>query len=118
MRTKICVSLIIIGLSVAGCVEEQREHRHVVVAPVYVQPPPPPPPRLMVVAPAPVYVPEYYVWDGYEYVGWCGGQYVYLHHNGWVICDKIVLGRFHGWEKSHRNWRKDAIRYHGHDPHR
>jgi len=81
-------------------------------------PPPLSQPAPMVVTPAPVYVPEYYVWDGYEYVGWCGGQYVYSSPGGWVICDSIVLGRFHGWERSHRNWRRDTIRYHGHDPHR
>jgi hypothetical protein len=83
-------------------------------APVVMAPPPP--------QPAPVYVPEYYTWDGYEYVGWCGGQYVYWGPRGWLVCDTVILGRFHGWERYHPDWRREATRYHdhdrGHEPHR
>jgi hypothetical protein len=80
-------------------------------APVVVAAPPAP----VVVVPAPVYVPEYYVWDGYEYVGWCGGTYVYYGPHGWLVCDAIVLGRFNGWVRYHPDWRRDAVRYHDHD---
>jgi len=81
-----------------------------------------PPPSPVVVAPAPLYVPEYYTWDGYEYVGWCGVQYVYWGPRGWLVCDTVILGRFHGWERYHPDWRREATRYHdhdrGHEPHR
>ena len=55
---------VVVGLVlVVGCV--MRPDGSVAFAPIVVQPYPPPP---VVVAP-PVYVPEAYVWDGYEYVG-------------------------------------------------
>ncbi len=83
-------------------------------APVAVQPAPPP---AVVATPPPVaavtYVPEYYVWDGFEYVGVCGGQYVYWGGGAWLACDPLILGRFHGWERYHAGWRRGAIRYHG-----
>src|SRR5260221_77658 len=50
---------------------------------------PPPPP--VVVAPAPgitveVGVPDYYAWDGYEFVGVVGSQYCYLSPgNVWLV---------------------------------
>ena len=67
-------------------------------------------------APAPMaapYVPQYYVWDGYEYVGMCGGQYVYWNGGAWLVCDGLILGRFHGWERYHPGWRRGAVRYRG-----
>lgn len=84
-------------------------------------PPPPPPPPVAVVAPPPppaappvavAYTPDYYVWDGYEYVGVVGDQYVYWHGGVWIVCDPIVLGRFHGWERYHPGWRRSAYYYH------
>jgi hypothetical protein len=134
MKTKLYVNLIaIMALLLTGCTVE--EHRH-----VYAPPPPPPPPPPVVVAPAPlpppvvvvpppprhgpkvvappVYVPQYYVWDGYEYVGWSGQMYIYLApHGDWVPCDKVVIARFHKYEKKHPNWRKEATPYHGQNPH-
>ena len=101
----------------AGCVTR-------VYAPppaVVVQPAPPPavavqpaPPPAVVQAAPPgvtVYVPEYYTWDGYEYVGVCGGQYVYWGGGAWLACDAVILGRFHGWERYHPGWRGSAFRY-------
>jgi hypothetical protein len=74
-------------------------------APVVVAPAPPPP------APEPVYVPDSYVWDGYEYVGIVGDQYFYLGPgNVWLVCEPFRLERFHGWEGGHRDWREHAIR--------
>jgi hypothetical protein len=71
------------------------------------------------VPPPGTYVPDYYVWDGYEYVGVCGDRYVYWNGGGWFICDAVILGRFHGWERYHAGWRRGAFRYHrGRDPHR
>jgi hypothetical protein len=58
--------------------------------------------------------PEAYVWDGVEYVGDYNGQYMYLNPGGvWVVCDPIVLERFHGWEGYHPDWRQEAIHNEG-----
>jgi hypothetical protein len=75
---------------------------------------------LIIAAPAPVIVaeppvavmiPDNYVWDGYEYVGFVGGQYFYLGPgNFWLVCDPFRLDRFHGWEGGHPDWRNHAIR--------
>ena len=79
----------------------------VVVAPqplVYAAPPP-------VVYAAPAMVPDSYVWDGYEYVGYVGNQYYYLGPNNlWLICDPFRIERFHGWEGKHADWRNHAVR--------
>jgi hypothetical protein len=69
------------------------------------------------VAPVPVpttvtYVPDYYVWDGYEYVGVRGGEYMYWRGNTWIAADPVIVGRFHGWERYHPGWRRNALRYH------
>lgn len=87
----------------------------------------PAPPPVIVRVPSPVVtvevgVPDYYVWDGYEYVGVVGGQYYYLGpDNVWVVCDPVRLARWHQWEKVHDDWRAHAtvnVRYrtdaHGH----
>jgi len=58
--------------------------------------------------------PDYYAWDGVEYVGVVGGTYYYLNGGAWVVCDPVVLGRFHGWERGHPDWHRHAIR---NDPH-
>lgn len=81
-----------------------------VPAPAPVLPPPPPAVTLSppVVTMAPV--PDYYVWDGYEYVGVVGGQYYYLGPgNVWLVLDPARSARFHGWERDHANWRTHAI---------
>lgn len=59
---------------------------------------------------APVMVPDYYVWDGFEYVGLVGNQYYYLGPGRvWVVCEPFRLERFHGWERYHADWRTHAI---------
>lgn len=86
-------------------------------------PPPPPPPAVAVQAPpppvaAPVppptgyasYAPDYYVWDGNEYVGVIGDQYVYYSGGVWVTAPSVIVGRFHGWERYHPDWRRHAYR--------
>jgi hypothetical protein len=87
----------------SGCVVEP--HGRLVVAapaPVVVAPAPPP---------EPVYVPDSYVWDGYEYVGLVGDDYFYLGPgNFWIRCEPFRLERFHGWERYHHDWRVHAIR--------
>jgi len=71
-------------------------------APVYV-----PPPQAVVT----VGMPDSYVWDGVEFVGVVGDQYMYLGPGGvWLVCDPVRLGRFHGWERGHPDWRRTAIR--------
>jgi hypothetical protein len=81
-----------------------------------------PPPAVVPVPPPtgyPVYTPDYYVWDGDEYVGVSGGQYVYWSGGAWIAADPIILGRFHGWERGHPEWRRHSVRYRrGHEPHR
>jgi hypothetical protein len=69
-----------------------------------------PPPQAVVT----VGVPDAYVWDGAEFVGEVGGQYMYLGPGGgWLVCDPIMLGRFHGWERGHPDWRRSAVRNEG-----
>jgi hypothetical protein len=100
------------GLMLAsGCVVEPGRVGFAVVAPapVVVAPVPPPPPPAVVVAP--VYVPDYYVWDGFEYVGFVGETSFYLGPgNVWIVCDPVRVERFHGWERYHADWRVHAIR--------
>lgn len=84
---------------------------------IYVRPPvvavaPPPPP--VVVAPAPVVeveVPDVYVWDGFENVGYVGGVPYYLGPgNVWIVCDGPRVERFNVWVGGHPDWRVHAIR--------
>lgn len=77
--------------------------------------PPPPPPPVVVQPAAPAVtvavVPDYYVWDGEEYVGVIGDQYYYLGPNNvWLTLDAPRQTRFHEWEKSHSDWRQHEIR--------
>jgi hypothetical protein len=70
--------------------------------------PAPPPPVVVVPAPAVTVdvVPDYYVWDGVEYVGVVGSTYYYLGpDNEWIVCDSRRLARFHAWERIHSDWR-------------
>jgi hypothetical protein len=70
-----------------------------------------PPVVIAPVPPAPVLVPDSYVWDGYEYVGIIGGQYFYLGAgNVWLACDPVRLARFQGWKKVNPDWRTHATR--------
>jgi hypothetical protein len=67
----------------------------------------PPPPAVGVT----IGVPDSYVWDGVEFVGVVGGQYMYLGPGGnWLVCDRFRLDRFRGWERGHPDWRRTAIR--------
>ena len=114
MRMRVFAGRIIVAAGLvllAGCVV--HPNGAVSFAPVVVEagPPPPPPPPPGPVVVAPVYVPEAYVWDGYEYVGWYGNTYVYLAPGGWVVCDRVVLGRFQGWQRYHPDYRRRAVRY-------
>ncbi len=93
------------ALTLAGCVATWTPPSLVVSAP-------PPPVVAVEVAPAPVvFVPETYVWDGFEFVGVVGADYVYLGPGGvWGRCEPWRLNRFHGWERGHADWRGHAIR--------
>jgi len=82
---------------------------------------PPPPPPGTIVAPAPVTpsasvtvqigVPDYYVWDGDEYVGVIGGQYYYLAPGEvWMPLPHERWEHFQRWERHHHDWREHAIR--------
>ena len=71
---------------------------------VAVEAPPPPAVTVEVVA------PDYYIWDGYEYVGIVGGRYYYLGpRNVWIGCEPFRLARFHNWERVHPDWREHAV---------
>jgi hypothetical protein len=70
-----------------------------------------PVPAPFIVAPPVVMVPDSYVWDGTEYVGYVNGAYFYLGPgNVWVACGPDQIARFHGWEGGHPDWRDHAIR--------
>ena len=57
-----------------------------------------------------VAVPDDYFWDGYEYVGFVGGQYYYLGPgNLWLLCEPFRVARFHEWERVHPDWHARAI---------
>lgn len=68
-----------------------------------------PPPAVGVEASADVdvaVVPDNYVWDGYENVGFVGDQPYYLGPgNVWVVCDPVRVERFNGWVNVHPDWR-------------
>ena len=111
----------------------------VLAASAMAQPPPPPPvviaPPAVVVQPPPaavvpvpgvtvtVGVPDNYVWDGTEYVGWIGDQYYYLGPgNVWLEMGGDRLAHFRTWERDHADWHTHVIRNelyrrdaHGHD---
>jgi hypothetical protein len=75
---------------------------------VAVEAPGPPPPAVTVGV---VVAPDYYVWDGFEYVGVVGGRYYYLGpRNVWVACEPFRVTRFHDWERYHPDWHNHAIR--------
>ena len=87
--------------------------------------PPPPSPAPVVVAPAPApvvvapaMVPETYVWDGYEYVGFVGGQYLYLGPgNVWMPLEAYRLNRWYYYQRYHPDWRAHMIHREIHDEH-
>jgi hypothetical protein len=67
----------------------------------------PPPPSVTVQ----VGVPDYYVWDGYEYVGVIGSQYYYLAPGDvWAPMPSERRERFEHWEHNHHDWQEHAIR--------
>jgi hypothetical protein len=108
IKNKIAVGLFAItAVLAAGCAVEVRPPVVAVSAPtVDVYAPP--------VVGVSVGVPDAYTWDGVEYVGFVGGQYMYLGAGGgWLVCDSVRLGRFHGWERGHPDWRRTAIRNEG-----
>jgi len=72
---------------------------------------PPPPTVVVTTSPEPAPIPDYYVWDGYEYVGSVGDNFYYLGPgNIWITCEPFRLERFHGWERQHGGWRGHAVR--------
>jgi hypothetical protein len=99
------LSITAAGLAfVSGCVLEPNGT--LAFQPLVVQIPPP---VVYEPVPEPVMVPEEYVWDGYENVGYVGGQYYYLGAgNVWLVADPFRLDRFHGWERGHPDWRGHA----------
>jgi len=74
-------------------------------APAVPAPPIPPPTGYV------QYAPDYYTWDGSEYVGVSGGNYVYWTGGTWVAAPPIIIGHFHGWERYHPDWRRHAVPY-------
>jgi hypothetical protein len=88
-------------LALTGCVMEPT-------GAVYAEPLPTPAP---VVVQSTVMIPDYYVWDGYEYVGVVGTQYCYLAPGLiWVSCEPWREHRFHDWEHRNPRWRDHAVR--------
>ena len=55
-------------------------------------------------------VPDFYTWDGYEYVGIVGDQCYYLGPgNVWLICDPVRFARFNDFERVHPDWRTHLV---------
>jgi hypothetical protein len=104
MRThfKSVVSVTVMGIAlVLTCPGHEAGAQIVVTPPAVVVSPP------VVVGP----VPDFYVWDGDEYVGVVGSQYYYLGPgNIWMVMDPPRLHRFQTWERGNPNWRSHATR--------
>jgi hypothetical protein len=102
-NTKYVITLTTVGIATAiACIAGPT----IIINPpsVIVSAPPP-----AVVVPVPVVAPDYYTWDGYEYVGVVGDQYYYLGSgNVWVVMDPMRLERFHTWAGRHSDWRDHA----------
>jgi len=98
---KLCLPIVVAGL-VSGCTATVTPDGAVVAS----------------AAPVVVVAPDFYAWDGVEYVGEVNGTYMYLNPGGvWVACDPVRLERFHAWVGVHPDWRRSAIRYdHAHRP--
>jgi hypothetical protein len=77
---------------------------------IYIAPPPPPTVIITVPAPPPpvvtvAIVPDYYVWDGDEYVGIVADQYYYLGpDNVWIVMDPVRYHRFQIYVHDHPDW--------------
>ncbi len=114
--------LFVVTVVLSGCTVTTTPYGVAVgPAPVVVAPAPPPPGAPPPVAPAPgvVVEPEYYIWDGYEYVGWYNGAWLYWNGGVWLGCPPFILGRFYSWQRWHPGWQHGAFRYqHGFAPHR
>jgi hypothetical protein len=55
-------------------------------------------------------IPDYYVWDGYEYVGFYDSGYYYLGPGeNWLAFDAFRLDRFRLWCAAHPDWRRHAV---------
>ncbi len=107
MKTYVSLALLALVLSVSGCAMQIGVQRPAVV--------------VASAPPATVIVPDYYVWDGSEYVAWCSAscQYVYWSTAGWMVCSPDVMFRFGQWNRHYPNWRRESIPYHhGQRPHR
>jgi hypothetical protein len=48
--------------------------------------------------------PEYYVWDGYENVGWYNNQMYFFGSSGWIIANPVVINHFYGYRQQHPGW--------------
>jgi hypothetical protein len=111
--------IIVIAMGIAGLAALPLMARPFITIQVGPPPPPPPPPVVVNIPPPAVTVtvgvPDYYVWDGYEYVGVVGSQYYYLGlGHVWLPIDPVRLARWNHWEKGHANWRVHAtsnVRY-------
>ncbi|HEX3628621.1 MAG TPA: hypothetical protein VH280_24695 [Verrucomicrobiae bacterium] len=71
------------------------------------------PPRTVVTQPPVIMapVPDFYVWDGNQFVGVVGNQYVFLGPgNVWMPMDPTRMRHFNSWATSHPNWRRQATR--------
>ena len=79
--------LFVVTVVLSGCTVTTTPYGVAVgPAPVVVAPAPPPPGAPPPVAPAPgvVVEPEYYIWDGYEYVGWYNGAWLSWNGGVWL----------------------------------
>lgn len=98
---KPAISFTVMGIALALVYSGPAVGQVVVTPPTVVVSPP------VVMTP----VPEYYVWDGSEYVGVVGDQYYYLGPGDvWIIMDPPRMHWFEVWERGHGDWRAHATR--------
>jgi len=112
MKTNAKLTALVLGISSFAALPLMA--RPVAIG-VQIQIPATPPPVVTIPVPAPavtvqIGVPDFYAWDGYEYVGVVGDQYYYLGSGRvWIACDPVRLARFHSWETIHADWRNHAV---------
>ena len=118
MKTRMMVGIGLLAtatLVAAGCTMRVSPYGVVVApAPIYVSPTqqaPSPPPQVVLVQPPVTFAPDYYWSDGEVCFAPYGADYVYWSGGRWLICDGLMLGRFHAWRDHHPRWDREGRRH-------
>ncbi len=93
MRHSLLLSFLVLSATLAGCVAPEETEASIALREASWGP-----------------IPDYYVWDGYEYVGVYDGGYFYLGPGeNWMAFDAFRLNRFRLWCAAHPDWRRHAV---------